>query len=206
MIISPVRDSTRFPFVPRPPAQSPRAPRLAARARPTPAPDAPAAEPPRRRPAGRARAVEDFAFAVLAHGAAAATLHARLAARLGLTPGDFQALDLIARRGPLTAGELGRRTGLASASVTGLVDRLKGRQFVRRTRDAADARRVHVEARPDGFRRIGEALAALGIDVRALSTAYTVAQLDALTAALDRVIADLHAALEPDDPAERPGR
>lgn len=48
--------------------------------------------------------------------------HAAIAERLGLGPSDHKALDILARHGPLTAGEIGEHTGLASASVTSLID------------------------------------------------------------------------------------
>ena len=48
------------------------------------------------------------------------------------------------------AGEIAERTGLATASVTALVDRLEQRGFVRRVRDPKDRRRVIVEPVPEG--------------------------------------------------------
>ncbi|HWB79627.1 MAG TPA: MarR family transcriptional regulator [Nannocystaceae bacterium] len=63
----------------------------------------------------------------------------------GLGASDTKALDLVDRFGPLTAGELGERSGLAPASITGLVDRLVDKQLVRRIKDPADGRRVLIE-------------------------------------------------------------
>ena len=123
--------------------------------------------------AERARAVEAFVAAVLANGAATVRLHAQVAASLGITVGDLTVLELLARRGPLTAGELGAATGLASASVTGLIDRLEDGRWVRRARDPADGRRVRVEARPDGFRRVGDAFRTLGFDLVEIVASYT---------------------------------
>lgn len=54
-------------------------------------------------------------------------------------------IDLILRLGPLPAGEIARHTGLATASVTGLIDGLERKGFVQRRRDARDRRRVIVE-------------------------------------------------------------
>ena len=50
-----------------------------------------------------------------------------------------------ARFGPLSAGELGQRTGLAPASITGLLDRLEQKGFARRIKDPEDGRRVLIE-------------------------------------------------------------
>jgi DNA-binding MarR family transcriptional regulator len=67
------------------------------------------------------------------------------AGRRGLTASEEKALDLLERSGPLTAGELGRQTGLAPASVTGLINRLEGKGFARRVPNPDDRRSVLVE-------------------------------------------------------------
>jgi DNA-binding MarR family transcriptional regulator len=80
---------------------------------------------------------------------AAVMFHTALSAQLGLSPTEEKALDLLDRFGPLTAGELGQHSGLAPASVTGLVDRLQRKGFVHRRPHPDDRRRVLVEAVPD---------------------------------------------------------
>jgi DNA-binding MarR family transcriptional regulator len=72
--------------------------------------------------------------------------HTALAARQGLSATEEKAVDLLDRFGPLTAGELARRSGLAPASVTGLVDRLERKGFARRVPHPTDKRRVLIEA------------------------------------------------------------
>jgi DNA-binding MarR family transcriptional regulator len=148
---------------------------------------------PRSSAAHRARSLERFAAAVLDGSAAAASLQAAVAARVGLSPADIAAVELLARRGPLTAGELGAATALASASVTGLIDRLEAARFVRRVRDPQDGRRVRVETRPDGMRRIGEALRHAGIDMETLAAGHTVAELDLISGMLERLAARVRA-------------
>jgi DNA-binding MarR family transcriptional regulator len=76
---------------------------------------------------------------------AAVMFHTAVAQRLGLGASESKALDLLDRHGPLTAGELVEHSGLAPASVTGIVDRLQKRGLVRRRRDPRDGRRVIVE-------------------------------------------------------------
>ena len=71
--------------------------------------------------------------------------HTAMAERAGLTATDAKTMDILARHGSLTAGELSSHTGLATASVTSLIDRLEARGMVRRVRDRADRRRVIVE-------------------------------------------------------------
>lgn len=89
-------------------------------------------------------------------------LHAAIGDRFGLGPTDHKALDVLLRHGPLTAGEISGHTGLASASVTSLVDRLEAKGFVRRAGDPTDRRRVIVEPVPE---RVAE-LAALFVSFK----------------------------------------
>lgn len=70
---------------------------------------------------------------------------------IGVNTTDMQCIQLL-QRGPLTAGELARRTGLTTASMTGVIDRLERAGFVARTRDAKDRRRVVVELQMDRAR------------------------------------------------------
>lgn len=79
--------------------------------------------------------------------------HGAVADRVGLCPADHKALDVLLRHGPLTAGEISGHTGLASASVTSLIDRLEAKGFVHRASDPGDRRRVIVEPVPE---RAGE--------------------------------------------------
>jgi DNA-binding MarR family transcriptional regulator len=79
------------------------------------------------------------------HSTATVLFHTAINEKMGLGVTDGKALDVLVRVGPMAAGELADYTGLASASVTSLVDRLEERGFVRRVRDAHDRRRVIVE-------------------------------------------------------------
>ena len=83
-----------------------------------------------------------------ASGASAVMLHMAMSEKLGLGPGDGKAYDLVLRRGPLTAGELGLATGLTSGSVTALIDRLEAGGYVYRQRDEKDRRKGYVHADP----------------------------------------------------------
>ena len=79
-----------------------------------------------------------------AYSAAAVMLHRAVAERVGLSATDLKALDLLQRLGALSAGEIADQTGLATASVTSLIDRLQKKRLVRRLRDRSDRRRVVV--------------------------------------------------------------
>jgi DNA-binding MarR family transcriptional regulator len=67
----------------------------------------------------------------------------------GLNRTDFRCLDIIDREGPLTAGDLAAASRLTSGAITAVLDRLEGRGLVHRIRDAADRRRVLVQAAPN---------------------------------------------------------
>lgn len=87
---------------------------------------------------------------------AAGVLHSQaVAKKVGINSTDLECLDLILTGGPATAGEIGRRTGLTSGAVTGLIDRLERQGLVERMPDPADRRKVLVRARDDAVQRIG---------------------------------------------------
>lgn len=69
-------------------------------------------------------------------------LHQIIAEKAGLTGTDHKYLGLLTRYGSMTAGELGRRSGLTSGAVTGLVDRLAAKDLVTREEDPDDRRKI----------------------------------------------------------------
>ncbi|MFF7975433.1 MarR family transcriptional regulator [Streptomyces sp. NPDC007905] len=79
------------------------------------------------------------------HSAVTVMFHSAVAAKQGLNATEEKTLDYLQRQGPLTAKDLAELTGLAPASVTGLLDRLEGKGFVRRVKHPTDKRRVLVE-------------------------------------------------------------
>lgn len=112
--------------------------------------------------------------------------HAEVAEHAGLGSSDHKTLDILLREGPLTASEIARRTGLAAASVTSLIDRLESRGFVRRTRDASDRRLVVVEAVPEGVGQIAELFAPLARSMSALLDSFSTKQLETIRDYLTR--------------------
>jgi len=67
-----------------------------------------------------------------------------VASHIGLSATEFEAMDIISRNQPMTAGKLADYCGLTTGAITGLVDRLERAKFVRRQRDEADRRRVFI--------------------------------------------------------------
>jgi DNA-binding MarR family transcriptional regulator len=93
----------------------------------------------------RAELLEKLEMAGRASSVATVMFHTAVAARQGLSASEEKALDLLERSGPLTAGELARQSGLAPASVTGLINRLEHKGFARRIQNPSDRRSILVE-------------------------------------------------------------
>jgi DNA-binding MarR family transcriptional regulator len=102
------------------------------------------------RPSGRrAQLLEQLMLAGRAQSAVTVMFHTAVAASQGLSATEEKALDLLERFGPLTAGELAQRSGLAPPSVTGLINRLEAKGFARRIPNPSDRRSVLVEIDTD---------------------------------------------------------
>ena len=116
----------------------------------------PLANDRRRKGSARRRELLD-ALSIAGRESSTATVmfHTAIAEKAGLSATDSKTMDILARHGPVTAGELSAHTGLATASVTSLIDRLEAKGMVRRVRDPADRRRVIVE--PVAARIVGAA-------------------------------------------------
>lgn len=94
--------------------------------------------------ADRGTLLLEFEAAVREMTGVSALLSNAVAARVGVGSTDLEALDLLVLEGPMTAGRLAERTGLSTGAVTGLVDRLEDRGYVRRAPDPTDRRKVVV--------------------------------------------------------------
>jgi DNA-binding transcriptional ArsR family regulator len=106
--------------------------------------------------AERQRMEGEFLLAMRRNGSIMQLLGQVSAERIGINATDLNCLNIVALTGPMTAGELARATGLTTASITGVLDRLEEGGFVRRERDPKDRRRVIVTLNPGpGLREIG---------------------------------------------------
>lgn len=103
----------------------------------------------------RADVLERLRAAGRRQSTAMVLFHTNLAARLGLGPTEEKVLEIVARLGSTTPKQLGEMTGLAPASVTGVLDRLEAKRFVRREPSATDRRRVDVVHAPEHTQAIG---------------------------------------------------
>ena len=122
---------------------------------------------------GKAELTERLMLA-LRRSSAAGVLHGQtIARRAGINATDMECLDLIIMGEPATAGEIGRRTGLSSGAVTGLIDRLEKLGLVERTADPNDRRKVLVKVREDRIGPIARPFEPLAKRMQALLASYS---------------------------------
>ena len=106
-------------------------------------------------------------------GSALSVLRSHLLAdHLGISSTDLECLDILDLHGPLTAGRLAELTGLASGSVTALVDRMEKVGWVRRAQDPRDRRRVIIHLVPERVREVFPHFAPLARAMAALFARY----------------------------------
>ena len=92
----------------------------------------------------RAQLTAAFAASLRRTGSLMQLMGQAAADRIGINATDLNCLNLLSFSGQMTAGQLAKATGLSTASITGVIDRLEEAGFVRRERDATDRRRVVV--------------------------------------------------------------
>lgn len=119
---------------------------------------------------------------------AAVMFHTALAEQLGVGPSDWKTLGLLERHGPLTAGELSALSGLAPASVTGILDRLERKGWIQRRRDPGDRRRVVVALdQAAAQHNIGALFSGLLRRLEELYARYSNDQLELLAEAMEEI-------------------
>jgi DNA-binding MarR family transcriptional regulator len=104
--------------------------------------------------------------------------HQAIADSLGMNVTDHKCADVLSRTGPITAGELARRTGLTTGAITGVIDRLEKAGFVRRAKDPDDRRRVVIEPIVERMERvIGPLFASMARSAGELCARYSTEEL-----------------------------
>src|SRR5215218_212917 len=84
------------------------------------------------------------------------------ALKLGVNRTDLRCLNIVENQGPMTAGKLADLSGLTTAAVTAVLDRLERAGYARRVRDQKDRRQVIVELTPLLGERAGPIWGPLG--------------------------------------------
>ncbi|HTS54194.1 MAG TPA: MarR family transcriptional regulator [Burkholderiales bacterium] len=132
--------------------------------------------------------------------------HETVAERLGLHTTDHKCLGIAQEAGPITAGELASRTGLTTGAITGVIDRLESRGFVRREADPVDRRKVVVRVVAERVEReVRPLFESLAGAVTALAKTYDEAQLRIVTDYMEdaRAVLEAEAARLRSSPAPR---
>lgn len=93
--------------------------------------------------------------------AASGRLNRRLQREMGITLSQYRVLAYLAVRQTASLGEMSRALGCTRGNVTGLVERLRLRNLVRREYSSRDRRYVLVGLTPRGRDRYGQARAAI---------------------------------------------
>ena len=124
--------------------------------------------------AERHRLENEFLLAMRRAGSVMQLLGQASADRIGINATDLNCLNIVALTGHVTAGDLARQTGLSTASITGVLDRLEEGGFVRRVRDPHDRRRVIVElGGGPGLREVGTTFGPVVKAWRAAAASYS---------------------------------
>jgi DNA-binding MarR family transcriptional regulator len=121
-----------------------------------------------------------------------------VAERIGMHSTDIETMDLLNTLGPMTAGELSRRTGLSSGATTRLIDRLEHAGLVRRSPDATDRRRVIIEPAYENLDELAVLFDPMADGIAKILSSYTTEQLDAFLEFIARcnaLVAELNAEL-----------
>jgi DNA-binding MarR family transcriptional regulator len=133
------------------------------------------------------QALADRLMLAMRRSSAAGVLHSQaIARRVGVNSSDLECLDLILMKGPSTAGEIARHTGLTSGAVTGLIDRLERLGLVERAADPGDRRKVLVRVREAGIAPIAAYFAPMEKAMQAMLAGYSKDELRLLIEFADR--------------------
>ena len=134
----------------------------------------------------REEVVADLAQASNVHSEAIVLFHSAIAQSMGLDPTAYKTLFLLRRLGPLSAGEIAKETGLATASVTDLIDRLVRKAYVSRGPHPTDRRRIVVTLLEDSVTATRRHFGVPNPSMAALCEHYDVRQLEVITDFLTR--------------------
>jgi homoprotocatechuate degradation regulator HpaR len=107
----------------------------------------------------------------------------------GLTDQQWRVLRVLGERGATDAGTIASEAYLLGPSLTGVLSRMERDGLVKRSRDAADARRTRVLATAKGKRLVQKLAESIEAHYAAMEQTLGKAQLAQLYGLLDAVIA-----------------
>lgn len=109
-----------------------------------------------------------------------------VAESFGIKRGDLRAMEIVSRRGHLTAGQLAEDLGLTTGAVTGLIDRMEGMGYFRREDHPSDRRKVVVVLTPKAKARERRAFERLTREMDRMLSSYRGADLGVIATFLRR--------------------
>lgn len=130
----------------------------------------------------RKQVTDELARALRELMAAAHGFEEALGQVLGLNSTDLRCVELLERRGTMSAGALAELAGLSTGAITFLLDRLERAGFVSRVRDLNDRRRVLVELVPFARAQLSELQRSFVESLRSSAQRYSVSDLERLVA------------------------
>jgi DNA-binding MarR family transcriptional regulator len=125
----------------------------------------------------KAELIDELLAVFRAHEAANDAFDELAARKLGLNRTDVRCMGIVENEGPMTAGRLAELSGLTTAAVTSILDRLERAGYARRTRAEEDRRQVIVELTPLVAERAGPIWGPLGEEANAYMARMSVAEL-----------------------------
>jgi DNA-binding MarR family transcriptional regulator len=124
--------------------------------------------------------VDELVHMARAHEAANDAFDEVAREKLGINRTDLRCLNIIDNSGPMTAGRLAELSGLTTAAVTSVLDRLERAGYARRVRDQPDRRQVIVEVTPLLAERATPIWGPLGEEARSTLSRMSAEELKAL--------------------------
>jgi DNA-binding MarR family transcriptional regulator len=108
--------------------------------------------------------------------------HSAVAERFGLSATDWKCGEILSRMGPMNPTQLAALTGMSTAAVTLVIDRLEQAGFARRERDRNDRRKVLVypSSTPELEQKMEEVFRGLAAKIDVLMARYSPKQLQAI--------------------------
>jgi DNA-binding MarR family transcriptional regulator len=124
--------------------------------------------------------VEELIHLARAHEAANDAFDEVAREKLGINRTDLRCLNIIENQGPINASRLAELSGLTTAAVTSVLDRLENAGYARRVRGHEDRRQVMVEVTPLLAERATPIWGPLGEEARALLSRLSTDELESL--------------------------
>jgi Transcriptional regulators len=134
---------------------------------------------------------ENFTLRMRGLGTRTVLYQQSVATALGLYNNDFLSIDILHEKGPITAGELSKLTGLTTGSVTALIDRLEKNGFVQRQPDPKDRRKVIIVPLYENKEDVSRIYLQLHAEMVKLASSYSDEELALITQFLGQASAVL---------------